>query len=151
STATFEYNYFLNTPAHTTENTGAPAGTATILQRYNLFNGLGWYGHPDGIQLNGGNFNGIVLSFNTFYIAAGSNTVAGSQPLHIEAQLTAAISNTTVAYNTVVTPGSCSGGRNWPNGCTNNFAIACKWDSGSNSNIGFSAYGNYFDWSAAIS
>ena len=39
----------------------------------------------------------------------GSNTVAGSQPMHVEAQLTAAISNTTMSYKTIVTPGSCSG------------------------------------------
>ena len=142
---TLEYNLFYNTPQDVTDNRGPNSGAASIVERYNLFYLQGFTGHPDGIQLNGGNFNPIDVSFNTYYNSSPPNTVAGTQPFHIEAQLTAAISNSTVSYNTIVTPGSCNGGQNWPNGCTVNYDIACKSDGTGNSNVNFIGFGNYID------
>ena len=55
-----------------------------------------------------------------------------------------------MSYNTVVVPGTCKGGVNFPTGCSANFGIACKQDNGSNSNTGFTADGNYVDWSGMI-
>ena len=103
--------------------------------------------------MNGGNFDPIDLSCNTYYNTSPPSPGGGVQPLHIEAQLTAALGHSTVAYNTVVTPGSCNGGKDYPTGCSVNFDIACKQDSspGTNSNTNFAAYGNYIDASGAIS
>jgi hypothetical protein len=58
----------LATPADATQNAGPKTGSATTIQRYNLWNRLGWQGHPDGVQLNGGNFTGSIWSFNMFYL-----------------------------------------------------------------------------------
>ncbi len=118
----------------------------------NLFYLQGWAGHPDGNQDNGGNFAGGLIAWNTYYNPSGQQGLPGaSQPFHVEAQLTAAITNATVAYNTMLTPGTCKGGRNFPTGCAVNFDIACKNDAGwVDSNKGFAAYGNYIDWSGAI-
>ena len=150
STGAFEYNYFLNTPTDTTQNTGPMSGAATTIQRFNVWNGLGWQGHPDGVQLNGGNFANSIWSFNTFYLPTKAGDAGGNQPLHIEAQLTSAITDAVVSYNTIAAPGTCNGGTNWPAGCSINFGVACKWDAGKNSNTGFKAYGNYVDQSGAI-
>jgi hypothetical protein len=152
SVMSLTYNYFTNIPTDTSQNRGPNSGAAQIIMMYNLFYRQGFSGHPDGIQYNGGNFDGSVLKFNTYYNPAG-NPVAGTQPFHIEAQLTASISNSIVAYNTVMAPGTCNGGRDWPKGCSINIAIACKNDQGNgwvDSNTGFKAYGNYVDWSGAI-
>ena len=146
-----EYNNFYNTPQDAIDSRGPSSGAASFTTKYNLFYLQGFTGHPDGTQFNGGNFDPIDVSFNTYYTTSPPNTVAGTQPFHIEAQLTAALSNSTVAYNTMLTPGSCQGGRNWPNGCAINFDISCKNDSGwVDSNTNFTAYGNYIDWSGAI-
>jgi hypothetical protein len=150
STATVQYNYFYKTPQDVIDNGGPKSGSANLVMQYNLINIQGFSGHPDGVQFNGGNFSGSVINFNTYNSPFGNGTTAGTQPLHIEAQLTAAIANTTVAFNTVVTPGSCNAGKNFPTGCSVNYGIACKLDSGRNSNSGFTAYGNYIDSSGAI-
>jgi len=153
ATLTVDYNLFYDTPVDITDNRGPDMGAARIVNRYNLFYLQGFSGHPDGIQLNGGNFDLIDVSFNTYYNRSPPSTVGGTQPFHIEAQLTAAIRNSTVSYNTILTPGACRGGRNWPNGCAANFDIACKNDQVAgwiDSNTNFSAFGNYIDWSGAI-
>ena len=150
SKLTMQYNYFYGTPQDVIDNTGPKSGSATLVVRYNLFDGHGYNGHADVVQFNGGNFTGSAVNFNTYnhpYTAASN---AGTQAFHIEAQLTAAIAQTTVAYNTLIVSGSCNGGRNYPVGCSANIAISCKQNSGSNSNTDFSAYGNYIDWSGAI-
>jgi hypothetical protein len=145
------YNYFLNTPQDVLDVRGPNSGAGFVNNyQFNYFSGQGWQGHPDGYQSCGGNFNKINISFNTYYNPNGVPTQQGVQPFHVEAQCTSAITNSTVAYNTMVTPGACNGGQNYPTGCSVNYDIACKWDSGSNSNTGFSAYGNYIDWSGAI-
>ncbi len=128
---------------------GPHDGSVQVLYRYNLIDRVGWRGHPDGLQLVGGGFVNSVASHNTF-VQAPPGVLAGAQPLHIEAQLKSTIADWTVAYNTMVTPGTCRGGRNWPAGCTTNVDIACKQDGPGDKNTGFSAYGNYFDWSGAI-
>jgi hypothetical protein len=151
STLTIEYNEFYNTPQDVTDNSGPRPGTASIVERYNLFYLQGYTGHPDGIQLNGGNFDPIDLSFNTYFTSSPPTTDVATQPLHLEAQLTAAISHSTVSYNTVITPGTCSGGHAWPTGCTVNYDIACKSDGSGDSNTSYAAFGNYIDWSGAIS
>jgi len=138
STITRKYNWLKNAPADMTQNAGPASGSATIIDRFNLFDTQGWSGHPDGIQLNGGNFSNSFYSFNTYRNPdVGQAAAAGAQPVHIEAQHTAAIANYTVNNNTVLTPGT-----GWQ---TANIDIACKQDAGSNTNTGFSAYGNYID------
>jgi hypothetical protein len=146
-----EYNLFLSTPQDAVDARGPSSGSSTYTLKYNVFYLQGFHGHPDGTQFNGGNFNGITISFNTYYNTSPPNTVAGTQPFHVESQLTASLTNSVVAYNTMVTPGTCQGGRNWPNGCTINFDIACKQDpQWVDSTINFSAFANYIDWSGAI-
>lgn len=136
-------------------NFGGPSsGSLSVHVDNNVFYGEGWTGHPDGIQLTRGNFTNSTTNHNTYIKnAASGGPDAGTQPLHVEAQLGSAVSGWTVAFNTMVTPGSCNGGRNWPSGCVFNYDIACKNDtssSESDSNTGFRVYANYFDWSGGI-
>jgi hypothetical protein len=151
STLVLEYNHFLNTFQHTMELYGAPNVAAKVIVRYNAFNIIGFGGHPDGIQFNGGKFDKSLIAFNLFYHTLAVRRAITSQPLHVESQLTAALSNTTVAYNTVVSPGTCNRG-NYPVGCSANIDIACKLDAPvpPNVNSGFKAYGNRIDWSGAL-
>ena len=150
SKLTMQYNYFHGTPQDVIDNMGPKSGSATLVVQYNLFDGHGYHSHADVVQFNGGNFTGSAVTFNTYNHPYTPASSAGTQPFHIEAQLTAAIAQTTVAYNTLVISGSCNGGRNFPVGCSANIGISCKQDSGRNSNTDFSAYGNYIDWSGAI-
>jgi hypothetical protein len=148
SKLTMQYNYFYGTPQNVINNTGPKSGSAALVMRYNLFDAHGYQGHV--VQFNGGNFTGSAVNFNTYNNPYRTGAESVTQPFHIESQLTAAIDKTTVAYNTLITSGSCNGGRNYPVGCSANIGISCKQNSGSNSNTGFSAYGNYIDWSGAI-
>jgi hypothetical protein len=150
STLVLEYNYVYNTPQHVIENYGAPTKAARLVMRYNVFNEVGYTGHPDGLQLNGGKFDSSLIAFNTIYHTLNMPGAITSQPLHVESQLTSDVSNTEVSYNTVLAPGTCNGGVNYPAGCSANVVIACKNDSGANTNTGFKAYGNRVDWSGAI-
>lgn len=146
---TIEYNYFLNTPQDAVDMRGPGSGTSQVITKYNLYYLEGWQGHPDGFQTCGGNFDSTQISYNTYY-----NTTApgqqGTQPFHVEAQCTSAITNSTVSFNTIATPGTCNGGANYPTGCAVNFDIACKQDAGGNTNSGFASFGNYIDWTGAI-
>jgi len=150
STVTLTYNYYLNTPQDATDHAGPGSGSATVVSKFNLFYKQGWQGHPDGIQFCGGNFSGVNVSYNMYYTDTSVTPYSAPQPIHIEAQCTSAISNSTVAYNTIATKGTCNGGGSYPTGCSTNYDIACKQDSGSNTNTGFSSYGNYIDWTGAI-
>jgi hypothetical protein len=143
--STVEYNEFSNIPEDVLQYAGPPAGAASIILRYNLFYIQGYSGHPDGFQANGGNFDPIDISFNTYYNASPPSKI-GAQPLHVEAQLTAVLNHSTVFYNTIVTPGDCDGGHRR---CVANTVIACKQDPGVNTNTNFQAYGNYIDSSGA--
>jgi hypothetical protein len=143
---TREYNWMKNAPEDITKNAGPSSGYATIIDRFNLFEQQGWTGHPDGIQLNGGNFSNSFYSFNTYRNRDVGQPIAqaqGTQPVHIESQLNAYISNYTVNNNVILTSGT-----GWQ---TANVDIACKiGNSGSNTNTGFSAYGNYIDATGAL-
>lgn len=149
SILTVEYNYFLNTPQDAVDMRGPASGTSQVITKYNLYYLEGWQGHPDGFQTCGGNFNNLQISYNTYYSTTAPGQ-QGTQPFHVEAQCTSAISNATVSFNTMATPGTCNGGANYPVGCAVNFDIACKQDTGSNTNTGFASYGNYIDWTGAI-
>ena len=143
STIIREYNWLKNAPADMTQNAGPTSGSATIIDRFNLYDTQGWSGHPDGIQLNGGNFSNSFYSYNTYRNPnVGQGAAAGTQPVHIEAQLTATISNYTVNNNVVLTSGT-----GWQ---TANIDIACKQSSGINTNTGFSAYANYIDATGTV-
>ncbi len=143
--STVEYNEFRNIPEDALQYAGPSSGAASIILRYNLFYIQGFTGHPDGFQANGGNFDPIAISFNTYYNT--SPPAKGAQPFHVEAQLTAALNHSKVSYNTIVTPGQCNGGHGR---CVANSDIACKKDDGKNTNANFSAYGNFIDSSGAM-
>lgn len=151
-----------NVPEDGFNFTGSSSGTpATVHLDYNLFNAEGWAGHPDGIQLTRGAFDGSTSLHNTFIkTAATGGPSAGTQPLHIEAQLTSVVRNWVQAFNTIITPGTCNGGNNWPPSgtdastqCMANFGLACKQDSNNTEkdvNDGYQVYGNYIDQSGMI-
>jgi hypothetical protein len=140
SSSIVEYNLFSNTPSDVMD-AGGPKGSgqASYVLKYNLYLVEGFQGHPDTTQFNGGNFDSIVIEFNTFYNLPPAST----QVFHVEAQLTSEIKNAVVAYNSIATIGNC----NSANNCSTNYDVACKQDLGANRNINFSAYGNYIDWS----
>lgn len=143
--STVEYNEFSNIPDDVLDYGGPSSGAASIILRYNLFYIQGYTGHPDGFQANGGNFDPITISFNTYYNE--SPPANGAQPFHVEAQLKAVLNRSTVSHNTIVTLADCRGGHGR---CVANTDIACKQDAGGNTNINFSAYGNYVDSSGAL-
>jgi hypothetical protein len=146
---TAQYNAFSNVPQDVLDVRGPDSGSASLVDNNNFINQQGFTGHPDGLQVNGGNLSSADVSGNTYYTS--QNTVAGTQPLHVEAQLGSSIGSTTVNNNVILTPGSCNGGSGYPNGCVANFDIACKNDPGwSDSNTNFTANGNYIDSSGAI-
>jgi hypothetical protein len=123
---TIQYNYFYGTPQDVIDITDPKSGSATLVIRYNLFDVHGYHGHADVVQFNGGNFTGSAVNFNTHnnpYIDASS---PGTQAFHIKAQLTAAIAQTTVAFNTLIASGSCNGGRSFPVGFSANIGIFLK-------------------------
>ncbi len=146
ASSVFEYNVFENIPSDALQFKGPALGSASIRLRYNLFRIQGFYGHPDGVQTNGGNFDPIEISFNTYYNAVPPSMI-GAQPFHVEAQLTAALNHSTVSFNTIVVLGNCGAGHG---ACAANTAIACKQSPGPNANELFSAFGNYIDSSGAI-
>jgi len=154
STLTITYNLFTNVPQDAIDANGPSSGAANFVAKYNVFYNQGWTGHPDGFQFNGGNFSPIDIGFNTYYTIAPPTTNAGTQPFHVESQLTAALSNITVHNNTLLTLSgtgtSCNGGSIFPKNCSVNYVIACKQDSGVNSTTNFYAYGNWIDASGAI-
>lgn len=153
ATVSLSYNLFSEIPVDVIELGGPAVGAATFTERYDVKYLQGYTGHPDGVQFNGGNFGPIDVSFNTYYNIVQPTGVAGTQPFHIEAQLSAALANTTVDNNTIITPGSCHHGSAYPTGCAVNYDVACKNDSGSSppdSNTAFSADGNYIDASGAV-
>jgi hypothetical protein len=147
ATIVHEYNWIKNIPADAMDNAGPATGSAILIDRFNLIDTQGWTGHPDGIQLNGGNFTNSFYSFNTYRNPdIGQPVASGTQPVHIETQLVSAITNYTVNNNVVLTPGT-----GWQ---TANIDIACKQNSAdpvNNPNTGFSAYGNYIDATGALS
>jgi hypothetical protein len=149
TTLTSQYNAFNNVPQDALDVQGPSTSSAKLVDSNSLINQEGFVGHPDSIQLNGGRFSSVSITGNTYYTS--KNTVAGTQPLHVEAQLGSNIGSTTVNNNVILTPGSCNGGNGYPNGCVANFDIACKNDPGwTDSNTNFSANGNYIDASGAI-
>lgn len=150
------WNEFLNTPEDTLNFAGATPGYMTPHINFNYWNGQGWHGHPDGIQLTRGNFSNIEVLHNT-YVNTRLSSNPGIQAFHLEAQLNSNVVGSTTAFNTVVTPGNCKGGNNWPpvtpNACVVNFDFACKNDTSSSetdSNTGYKIYGNHTDASGAI-
>lgn len=152
------WNEFLNTPEDTLNFAGVESGSGSMTPHidFNYWNGQGWTGHPDGIQLTRGNFSAITVLHNT-YVNTRLNSDPGIQPLHLEAQLNSNIAGSTTAFNTMVTPGNCKGGNNWPpvtpNACVVNFDFACKNDTSSSekdTNTGYKIYGNRTDASGAI-
>lgn len=162
TTVYVRWNEFLNTPEDTLNFAGPDnhVGAITPIVNFNYWNGQGWVGHPDGIQFTGGNFNGTKVLHNT-YVNTRLNVNPGTQPLHLEAQLTSAVTDSTTAFNTMITPGSCKGGSAWPNPgdpppyhCSINFDFACKNDTGTSgekdSNTSYKIYGNYVDATGAI-
>ncbi len=146
----FEWNAQENVGEDARNWSGPAMGAMRVVERFNLVARQGWRGHPDGTQIVGGNFRDSLSAHNTYWNPVFPGGIAGTQPLHIEAQLGSAISNWTVAYNTIVLPGACAGGRDWPAGCAANYAIACKRDGANDANAGFRAYGNHIDASGAI-
>lgn len=154
ATFIYEWNVDQNISQDGMNVSGPASGTPlTLTHKYNLLYQQGWSGHPDGVQFAGGLVTAPVISHDTYYNPVFVGGTAGTQPFHVEAQLTATISNGVVSYNTLATPGTCNGGTNFPVGCSVNFDIACKQDAPgapTNVNTGFSAYGNYIDWSGAI-
>lgn len=151
ATFIYQWNLHQNIGEDAVNYTGPGSGTPlAIFHRYNMDYIQGWRGHPDGVQFVNGLYASPIYSHNTYYNPIFAGQQQGTQPAHIEAQLTATITNGVVSYSTFVTTGSCNGGVNYPVGCSVNFDIACKQDAGSNSNTGFAAYGNYIDRSGAI-
>lgn len=154
ATFIFQWNVDQNISEDGLNVTGPASGTPLVLtHKYNLLYQQGWSGHPDGVQFAGGLVAAPVISHNTYYNPVFAGGTAGTQPFHVEAQLTATITNGLVTYNTLATPGTCNGGSDFPVGCSVNFDIACKQDapgSPTNINSGFKAYGNYIDWTGAI-
>ncbi len=156
ATELVEYNILSNVPEDGLDLNGPATGSASLVAKYNIWSVVGFNGHPDGIQFCGGNFDPIDVEFNTYNSPASAFPAScagcGSQPFHIEAQCTAALNNSTVAHNTVVTPGTCMGST-FPAGCSVNADIACKQDDpqATDSNAMFAAYGNYIDWSGGLS
>lgn len=156
------WNTIANIPEDGWNFSGPSAGAAAVVHLdYNLFVGEGWGGHPDGIQLTRGLFDKSTTLHNTYIkTAATGGPDAGTQPLHIEAQLTSTVRNWIQAFNTIALPGTCNGGNNWPDPpdgpstkCMANFALACKNDTTSREkdvNDGYQAYGNYIDQSGTI-
>lgn len=160
STFIFQWNDQENVSSDGLNIPGPPSGTPlTFVYRYNLMHQVGWTGnpldpnHPDGLQFDGGLIAAPIISHSTFFNSVFAGGTAGVQPYHVEAQLTSTITNAVVSYNTVITTGTCNGGSNFPVGCSANFPIACKNDTGGGEtdvNSGFTAFGNYIDWSGAI-
>lgn len=156
----FQWNDQENVSSDGVNVPGPASGTPlTFVYRYNLMHQVGWIGnpldpnHPDGIQYDGGLIAAPIISHSTFYNSVFAGGTAGVQPYHVEAQLTSTITNAVVSYNTIATPGTCNGGASYPTGCSENFSIACKNDTGGgevDSNTGFAAYGNYIDWTGGI-
>ena len=132
-------------PNDVTDN-GGPSGAGncmTLLQKYNLINQIGMAtgGHPDGIQLNGGNFCNGQFSHNT-YIESGQASSGGAQPAQIDAQLDERglqlrdrVQHDRYAWNR--------------RRATANYDIQCGDAGTGNSNVGYTAYGNYVDASGA--
>lgn len=157
---TFQWNDQENVSSDGLNVPGAASGTPlAFIYRYNLMHQVGWIGnpldpnHPDGIQFDGGLVASPIISHSTFFNSVFAGGTAGVQPYHVEAQLNGTITNAVVSYNTLATTGTCNGGVSYPTGCSANFPIACKQDSGGGEtdvNTGFSAFGNYIDWSGAI-
>ena len=141
SSSLVRYNDFTDTPQDVLDARGPQSGAASYTFEDNFIDVQGFTGHLDGTQFNGGNFDTLAVTFNTYFNDVAQNAVAGTQPFHLEAQLTAALSNGVVAYNTMATVGHCNAGRQYPTGCTVNYDVDCKQDSspGTNSNRGFSA------------
>lgn len=155
SVTNFQYNYQSNINEDGVNYTGSSTGGVIVHHDFNVVCGQGWVGHPDGIQLTSGNLINSDTLHNTYIkgTAGCGGLNGGTQPYHIEAQLTSAVSNWHESFNTMVTPGTCNGGTSYPTGCPINFDIACKNDNGSigvDSNDGFVAVGNYIDWTGAI-
>jgi len=152
------WNEFILTPEDTLNfggSSGATSGGVQPIIAWNLWNGQGNTGHPDGIQLTGGTFRNIKVLGNS-YINTRVNNDPGIQPLHLEAQLSSNIYGSETAFNSVAMPGTCNGGNNWPNSpndpppyhCVGNFAIACKNDPGyspPDSFTGYNVHDNFVD------
>lgn len=148
------YNLFTNVPQDAFDTRGPGSGSAGLAMRYNMIYMHAWLPHADGLQTCGGNFNGIDVSFNTYWTQGTPRDDA--QPLHVEAQCSSVISNVTVNHNTIMALGTCKAGANWPTGCVVNYEVACKQDNPPppappvNFLTNYSANGNYFDPSGAV-
>lgn len=155
SGATFTYQW----NNHQTENedgvalSGPGSGTAAFFMQYNLFEAMGFSGHPDGLQFCGGNFATPTMRHNTYYQPQALLGQIDSQILHVEAQCSPAghITNATVIFNTFVQPGSSNCiAVDIPGTCTSNSTISCKNDDPpSSTNSGMKVYGNYLDWTTS--
>lgn len=156
STITIEYFSLIKVPQDAFDLNAPSSGNVATTIKYGVIYLQGNTGHPDGVQYCGAGAGVMTpndIEHVTWYNAAGGGGIAGIQPLHVEAQICGGpghIANTVVAYNTVLAPGTCQGGKNWPTGCFMNYGIACKLDDPTSSNVNFAAYGNYVDWSGGI-
>ncbi len=155
---TAQYNSFIKIAQDGLDINAPSSGNVATTIKYNMVFLEGSTGHPDFIQYCGGDGGKAVMTpndirHNTWYGTYTPGPDAGGiQPFHVEAQTCSGVghvSNTTIAYNTGLAVGTCKGGNNWPTGCAANFVIACKQDD-SSTNTNFTAYGNYIDWSGAI-
>lgn len=148
------WNYSLKIPQDMFDMNLPSSGAETVLVSDNLGYLEGSTGHPDYVQFCGGGAGTVTptIEHNTFYNYPFTGIGQGIQPLHVEAQTCSGlghIANSETRFNTVITQGTCQGGRNYPTGCSANYDIACKQDDTS-SNVGYEADGNYVDWSGAI-
>lgn len=153
ATFTYQWNNHQTVNEDAVAVQGPGSGTAAFFMQYNLFQAMGFAGHPDGVQFCAGNFATPTLRHNTYYQPQALLGQIDSQILHVEAQCSPAgkITNATVVYNTFVQPGSSNCiAVDIPGTCTSNSTISCKNDSPpSTTNSGMVVSGNYLDWTTS--
>lgn len=153
ATFTYQWNNHQTVNSDAVAVQGPGSGTAAFFMQYNLFEAMGYTGHPDGIQFCAGNFATPTMRHNTYYQPQALLGQIDSQILHVEAQCSPAgqITNATVAYNTFVQPGSSNCiAVDIPGTCTSNSTVSCKNDNPpSTTNSGMKVYGNYMDWTTS--
>jgi hypothetical protein len=148
TTETIQYNYWRNAPSDVLQFVCTAGSARNQTVQFNVFQTVGTTSgaHSDGTQWTACTSTPTV-TFNTFYNNGGT---VPAQPLHVEAQLTSAITNAVVSNNTVIAAGNCS---SFPTNCWANYLLSCKADApdpGTNTNTGFKAQDNYLDVTAAL-
>lgn len=153
ATFTYQWNNHQTVNEDAVAVQGPGSGSAAFSMQYNLFQAMGFAGHPDGIQFCGGTFATPVMRHNTYYQPQALLGQIDSQILHVESQCspTGHITNATVIFNTFVQPGSSNCiAVDIPGTCTSNSTISCKNDDPpSSTNSGMLVYGNYLDWTTS--